>query len=82
MQAKQQAWGWIWERKQVRRRGDLRADEYGSLWTDVRKLIEKMTGVCPVPLLSPTQFTEAVCQLRYAPYTQIHSIHVCTHLDF
>lgn len=30
-QARQQAWSWIWERKQVRRRGNLRADEYQAL---------------------------------------------------
>lgn len=52
---------------------------------EVRKLIEKMTGVCPVPLLSPAQFTEAACQFRYAPYTQnayIYCMYACPHVDF
>lgn len=79
--AKHQPWSWIWERKQVRRRGNLRADEYQALWMEVRKLIEKMTGVCPVPLFSPTQFTKAACQVRYATYTHayMYCMYVCLH---
>lgn len=44
-----------------------------------------MTGVCPIPLLSPAQFTEAACQFRYAPYTQnayIYCMYACLHVDF
>lgn len=44
---------------------------------EVRKLIEKMTGVCPVPLFSPAQFTEAACQFRYTSHTHTPTSTVC-----
>lgn len=31
-----------------------------------------MTGVCPVPVFSPAQFTKAACQFRYATNTHTH----------
>lgn len=38
-----------------------------------------MTGVCAVPLFSPTQFTVAPCQFRYATYT--HASIYCMYME-